>query len=491
MLKSHFKVALRNLSRNKMHTFINITGLSAGMAVAILIGLWIWDELSFDKYNSQYDRIALVMQNQSNNGQVGTYNTVPFPLANELRDKYGSDFKQVVMGFGANNHVLTFGDKIITQTGSYFEAGAPDLMDLKMLRGSRAALKDPNSIILSASVAKAYFGETDPVNQIMKIDMEQAVKVTGVYKDLPHNSSFADMGYIATWQLLYDSWGLKDRKNPWRLNAFKLYVQLADKTELATVSTKIKDAKLRNMQEADALSKPQLFLQPMRQWHLYADFKNGVNAGGKIRYVWMCGIIGVFVLLLACINFMNLSTARYQKRAKEVGVRKAMGAPRRQLILQFFSESLLMTAFAFVGALLLVLLILPFFNQIADKQIEVLWSNPMFWLIGIGFSFITGIIAGSYPALYLSSFRPVKALKGIFTARFAAIPRKALIVLQFTVSVVLESKCTISAIKCLMRCPKDSCGTVFSCPQWVQYLSGTIVPQFRHWLSSRSGCVFK
>ena len=190
--------------------------------------------------------------------------------------------------------------------------------------------------------------------------------------------------------------------------------------------------------QSDARFKPIIFLQPMSNWHLYSDFKNGVNVGGRIQYVWLFGIIGVFVLLLACINFMNLSTARSEKRAKEVGIRKAIGSVRRQLILQFYSESLLIAVFAFFLSLLIVQLSLPFFNDVSDKRMSVLWTSPLFWLVGIGFSLLTGLIAGSYPALYLSSFKPVKVLKGTFrVGRFAAIPRKVLVVTQFSVSIVL------------------------------------------------------
>ena len=438
MFKNYFKIAFRNLIKNKAHSSINIAGLSVGMAVAMMIGLWIWDEWTFDRYNQDYDHIALVMQNQKNNGEIFTYGGEPFPLADVLRSKYGSDFKNVVMGFGPRDLTLTIGDKIFTQSGGYFEPAAPELLDLKMLRGSRDGLKAPNTILLSESVAKAYFGDSDPVNQTIRISKDQNVKVTGVYKDLPSNSSLSALGVIATWQVLYDVWGLKTRQNPWRMNAFQVYVQLANNADLRTVSAKIKDAKKPYLQPADAMNKSQLFLHPMKQWHLYSDFKNGVNAGGRIKYVRLYGIIGIFVLLLACINFMNLSTARSERRAREVGIRKAIGSLRLQLIYQFFSESLLVTALAFVGALVLVQLMLPFFNTIADKKMTIPWSNPVFWLLGIGFSLITGLIAGSYPALYLSSFQPVKVLKGTFrVGPLAAIPRKVLIVLQFTVSTVL------------------------------------------------------
>jgi len=227
-------------------------------------------------------------------------------------------------------------------------------------------------------------------------------------------------------------------EDPWRPNAFTLFVQLNDNADLGAVSAKIKDAKLKKVNEQLAKKKPALFLQPMSNWHLRSEFDNGVNVGGAIQYVWMFGIIGVFVLLLACINFMNLSTARSEKRAKEVGIRKTMGSLRKQLIIQFFSESFLTVVFSFALSLLFVQLLLPFFNSVADKQMSILWINPYFWTISLVFIIFTALVAGSYPAFYLSSFRPVKVLKGTFKAgRFAALPRKALVVVQFTVSVIL------------------------------------------------------
>ena len=273
----------------------------------------------------------------------------------------------------------------------------------------------------------------------MKIDDMPVVKVTGVYEDFPRNSTFAGLNFIAPWDFLYNNdKGMKTMEDPWRPNFATLYVQLNDNADINSVSAKIKDAKLKKVNPQLAKKKPALFLQPMSKWHLYSEFKNGVNVGGAIQYVWLFGIIGVFVLLLACINFMNLSTARSEKRAREVGIRKTVGSSRKQLILQFFSESLLTVVFAFALSLLLVQLMLPFFNQVADKQMSVLWTNPFFWLLSIVFIIITALVSGSYPALYLSSFRPVKVLKGTFKAgRYAAIPRKVLVVLQFTVSVTL------------------------------------------------------
>jgi putative ABC transport system permease protein len=437
MFKNYFKIAWRSIIKSKMHSFINIAGLSIGMAVAILIGLWIYDEVSFNKNFKNYDRIAQVIQNVSNNGEVQTWTNVPYPLAEELRKNYGSDFKEVVMVAGWGDHIITVGDKKLKSVGAFFEKGAPDMFSFKMLNGKNS-LSDPSSILLSASAAKAYFGTEDPLDKIIKIDDKPVVKVSGVYEDFPLNSTFSGLNFISTWDFFYNNNDMKSMEDPWRPNFTKLFVQLNDQADINKVSAKIKDAKLKKVNPQLAKKKPALFLQPMSKLHLYSEFKNGVNVGGAIQYVWMFGIIGVFVLFLACINFMNLSTAQSEKRAKEVGIRKTIGSLRKQLIFQFFSESLLTVAFAFIFSLLLVKIMLPFFNEVANKQMSILWSNPYFWLMGIVFTIITALVAGSYPAFYLSSFQPLKVLKGTFKAgRFATVPRKVLVILQFTVSVTL------------------------------------------------------
>jgi ABC-type antimicrobial peptide transport system permease subunit len=262
--------------------------------------------------------------------------------------------------------------------------------------------------------------------------------VTGVYEDMPNNCSFAGVNFIAPWQLFSNVNQLTKQADPWRCNCFFTYVQVADHANMNAASAKIKDIKHDKVNKSELKQNNQVFLDPMKNWHLYSEFRNGVIVGGRIQYVWLFGIIGAFVLLLACINFMNLSTARSEKRAKEVGIRKAIGSMRRQLVIQFMSESLLIVICSFALAIIFVQLALPFFNNIAGKQMSIAWGSPLFWLCGIGFSLVTGLIAGSYPALYLSSFNPVKVLKGTFKAGpLAAIPRKALVVLQFSVSVVL------------------------------------------------------
>lgn len=439
MYKSYFKTSLRGMIKNKLHTFINVTGLSVGMAVALIIALWISDELSYERNFTNYDRIGQVIQNVTNNGEIQTWTSVPYPLADELRKNYGSDFKHVVLSSGKYPNLLATETIKLNKTGLFAEPDFTKLFSLQMISGSEDAIKDPSSILLSASTAKAYFGDADPLEQMLTIDHKLSVKVAGVYTDIPANSSFSDLQFIAAWDLLYSGtdW-IKNMSDPWRPNGFLIYVQLADNATFKDASVKIKDAKLKKVSEALAKKKPELFIHPMSEWHLYSEFKNGKQTGGRIQYVWLFGIVGAFVLLMACINFMNLSTARSEKRAKEVGIRKAIGSLRGQLVGQFFSESILTAFLSLVLALLIMQLALPFFNTIADKNVAMQWNNPLWWFIGLAFSLGIGVLAGSYPALYLSSIKSVTAIKGVYKAgRQASIPRKILVTLQFTVSVIL------------------------------------------------------
>lgn len=439
MLKNFFKIAWRNLVKNKGYSAINIGGLAVGMAVAMLIGLWVYDELSYDKYHENYSRIAQVMQHANFNGEIGTQTANPALMGPEIRAKYGSDFKYVVQSSWTGGHLLSTGNKHFTKVGNFFEADAPDMLTLKMLKGTRKGLKDPYSIMLSASTAEALFGKDDPINKTIRLDRTSDVKVTGVYEDLPDNTSFREIKIMMPWELwlIQNPWA-KQMEEPWGSNFSQTFVQIADNADMQKVSAKIKNVKLNNVGPEEKRYKWVVFLQPMSRWNLYNEFKNGVNTGGNIRYVWLFGIIGIFVLVLACINFMNLSTARSEKRAREVGIRKAIGSVRWQIIRQFFTESYVVVLLAFILALILVVLLLPLFNDVAGKKMSMPWSNVAFWLICIVFIFITGLLAGSYPAFYLSSFTPLKVLKGTFkVGKGAAIPRRILVVLQFTVSVML------------------------------------------------------
>lgn len=440
MIKSYFKIALRNLLKNKGYTFINVAGLASGMAVALLIGMWVWDELTYNQYHKNYDRLAQVWQHNVYNGVKSSQMSNPYLMAEEIRNNFGSDFKYVLQSTWNFSRILTVGDNKFSKSGMYWEPQVIDMLSINLLKGAPdQVLKDPYSIVLSESVAKAFFADADPLGQTIRINNKNDVKVTGVYEDIPHSSRFRDMSFIMPWELyLIENEWIKSMEEPWGSNFTQTWAQIADKADMEQVSDKILNVKLNKVSEEERKYKPEVFLHPMTKWRLYSEFKEGVNIGGRIEFVWLFGIIGVFVLLLACINFMNLSTARSEKRAKEVGIRKSVGSMRAQLINQFFTESIVVALIAFIVSLGFVYLTLPMFNQVADKKITLLWTNSTFWLIGISFSIFTGILAGSYPALYLSSFQPVKVLKGTFrVGRFASIPRKVLVVLQFTVSVTL------------------------------------------------------
>jgi len=436
MFKNYIKVAFRNLLKHKSFSFINIFGLSMGMAVTMMIGLWVWDELSFDQYHTNYPRIAQVWQLATDGKETGAFTSTPLPLAPELRLSYPADLKYVVRA-GGGSYTIAAGDNKFTQRGCFIEPDGPEMFSFHMLQGTRNGLKDPTSILLSRSLAQKLFGKEDPVGKFVKITNILSLKVAGIYEDLPENSTWSGMAFFAPWDKYVSTWDwVKNLKDDWGSNITDTYVQIADHADMDKVSAKISSVMTRKHPEKNI--KVNLFLHPMRKWHLYSNFVDGVNEGGLITFVWLFGIIGTFVLLLACINFMNLSTARSEKRAKEVGIRKAIGSLRTQLVSQFYSESVLMSLFAFVLAIIFVITMLPWFNTVADKHIIFPWTNAWCWIAGIGFSLLTGFIAGSYPAIYLSSFQPVKVLKGTFRAgRFASLPRKVLVVVQFTVSVLL------------------------------------------------------
>ncbi|MEJ7644734.1 MAG: ABC transporter permease [Chryseolinea sp.] len=438
MIRHYLNIALRNLMRNRGYSLINIGGLAVGMAVAILIGLWIHDELSFNTYYKNYDKIARVTVQGVMNGEIFTSDQMSIPLGTELRSSFPQDFERVIMSSSTSEHILAAEDNKFTMEGNFLSPEAAEMLSLNMLKGTRMGLSDPSSIMLCQSAARVLFGDVDPLHKTIKIDNRLDVIVTGVYEDFPYNTEFRDMKFMASWDLYVSSNDfVKNNQNNWMNSQWQILAQISAKTNFEAVSSKIKNIIVEKVPQAAPL-KITIFLDPMSRWHLYADWYKTGKMEGRVEFVRLFGVIGVFVLLLACINFMNLSTARSEKRAKEVGVRKAVGSVRGQLMLQFFSESLLVVSFSFLLSLVLLGVSLPFFNDLADKKITAPWSNSRFWLLGLGVSLITGLIAGLYPSVYLSSFNPVKVLKGTFNiGRLASMPRKVLVVVQFTVSIAL------------------------------------------------------
>jgi len=447
MIRNYLTTTFRNLARNKAYSFINISGLSVGITVTMLIGLWIWDELSFNTYHKNYNDIAQVWggSNDSQSSTIEGSFALQYPVGTTLKNNYQQHFKYVSMAFETGDYTVSTGDKKFSRKGQFVEESALQMLSLKMLQGNYQSLKDPYSVIISHSTAKAIFGPEDPINKRLRIDNLLEVTITGVYEDMPSNSSFSEVQLFFPWPLLvsYLDW-IKESATDWDNRTVKVYVQLQPTTTLEAANAAIKDLYYlyvpKDFFKTMEKNKPFVQLIPMNSWYLYSEFVNGKPVGGRITYVWLFGIVGIFVLLLACINFINLSTARSSTRAKEVGVRKAIGAGKWQLIRQFLGESYLVVLLAFTIAVLLLLFVQKPFNELADKNIALPFGNPVFWAISILFILLTGCVAGLYPAFYLSSFQPVKVLKGVVkSGRTATLPRKVMVVVQFTVSVVLIS----------------------------------------------------
>lgn len=440
MISNYLKAAWRNLVKNKMYSFINILGLATGMAVVMLIGLWMHDELTANKHHKNYSSLYQVMIHQTFGANRVSQKNLPFPLGEELKARF-PDFKAVAMADWGGIHSLIYKDKKINRNGYYMGEEAIGMFSFNILSGNQDPLHDPYSIVLTDESAKILFGTEDPIGKILKLDNATDLKVTAVVQKQPRNSSLS-FDYLVPWQLqeATNAGIAKYNKTDWRNNDWQAFVQLNDHVQPETVNAKIKEVLIAHNTDENTVKnmKPALFIHPMSKWRLYSDFENGVNTGGFIKYVRMFGILGIIVLIIACINFMNLSTARSEKRAKEVGIRKAIGSERIQLIVQFLSESMLVAALAFVLAIGLVAMALPFFNGLTEKDMSLQLTSPVFWSILIAFTVLTGLLAGSYPAFYLSSFNPVLVLKGHFKAgNTGSLLRKILVVLQFSSAVVL------------------------------------------------------
>ncbi len=437
MFKNYLKIAWRNLKRDKSNSFINIGGLSLGIAATLLIGMWVYNELSYNQEITNYKSIAQVMQNQTFAGEINTSNNQPMQLAPVLRDKYGDHFKHVVTSSFTNSRLLSYNENKISRPGNFMEPGITDMLGLNMLEGSYTALEDPSSIILSKSTSEALFGDESPMGKTIELGTTMKATVAGIYDDLPINSDFRDLTFIAPWHLLKTTQNYEERLG-WGNNWFQTFVETQNGSSMKEISAIIKNAKFDNIDASYQRTKPEVFLHPMDQWHLHSEFENGIVVGGRIEMIWLFSIIGIFILLLACINFMNLATARSVKRSKEVGIRKTIGSQRKQLVFQFFGESLLIVLLAFIVSVALTIVMLPFFNALIEKSLALPWANPYFWFVSIAFILFTAIVSGIYPAFYLSSFKPAKVLKGEVTrSTKAGNFRKSLVVFQFAISIAL------------------------------------------------------
>lgn len=449
MTRNYAKIAFRGLTRNKAYSFINIAGLAMGMAVALLISMWVWDEWNFNKNIENSDRVAKVMWNSTQNGKVITSPNMPFPLAAELRNSHRQDLEKVAVSWSSDDYDILSGERKFRRKGRFMEPEGAHILSPRMLKGSKEALENPASVIISESAAQSIFGSDDPLGRIIRIDNELNAEVAGVYEDFPDNSEYKDLDFIAPWKLFISAkrrqW-ISEAKDNWGIKTFEILVKVAPETDIKSVSRRISGLMLNRVKDnkLEASLKPALLLHPMERWHLFGEWDNGFNAGGQITYVTIFSVVGIAILLLACINFMNLTTARSEKRAREVGVRKAIGSMRSQLIYQFLFESFITVSIALLLAFALVEAALPFFNAVSDKNLQFLkggglLTKPFVWLMIIVFCGAVSVISGSYPAFYLSSFKPAKILKSgnVHFGTITSLPRKILVVLQFTVSVSL------------------------------------------------------
>jgi ABC-type antimicrobial peptide transport system permease subunit len=438
MLISYFKTAWRNIIRSKWYSVLNIVGLATGMAVTLLIGLWVHYQYSYNQFLPDYQRVYQVLSNYNADADVSTQGSTPTKLADVLRAEFPEiEYVSETDWFGP--HGLTVGNKKLHIDGGQVQGDFLKIFQFTLLRGSAGTvLKDPYSIVLTESTAKSLFGQEDPIGKTVRFDNLNDLKVTGILKDLPDNSSFS-FSYLVPFSY-YEAttpWVKKMRTMSFGSgNAFMQWVKLRPGVSYAQLAPKIKDIEKRdNDQNAKTT---EIIFQPMKDWNLYTKFKNGKEAGGFVEYLRLFGIIGLLVLTIACINFVNLTTARSEKRAREVGIRKAMGSQRKDLIIQFLAESFMLVFLAFSLSILLTQMALPAFNGLTHSRLSLPFSNGWFWLLMAGCLCIVALAAGSRPAFYLSSFKPVKVLKGtLHIGKVATLPRKILVVLQFSCSIAL------------------------------------------------------
>ena len=435
MIKNYFKVAWRNLFKNKGFSLTNIAGLTIGMTCTLLIFLWVQDELNYNRFHKHYEDIYQVMANRDFNNQKFTDQNMVLPLAAGIRDEIPEVEKAVVITYPIPT-VLSVGDSRIKKEGYQVSDQFFDLFSWSFVMGNaRTAITDQSSIVLSESTARAIFGDQDPIGKMVRLDNKRDARVSAVVKDAPENSSLR-FDYVVPFN--YSEESTRRAMENWRNSSWSVFIQPKDGAHIDQLEKKITAVKVAH--DPSDLKISSYFLFAMKKWRLYSDFRDGKNVGGMISYVRLFSIIGAIILLIACVNFMNLSTARSEKRAKEVGIRKTLGSDKRSLVFQFLMESMILAFLAFLFCLFAVYILLPAFNQLVDKKLELPFANIKFWLASFAVILCTGFLAGSYPALYLSSFNPTRVLKSTGSAgKRSVLPRHVLVVAQFVISIFLIS----------------------------------------------------
>ncbi len=436
MIKNYLKIAWRNLVKDRAFSVINIAGLAIGMASAVLILLWIQSEVSFDQFHQKKDRVYEAWNRVKRDGTYACWNVTPTVLAKTLK----KDFPEVEHAVRVNwtqQYLFSVGQKRIMGDGNIVDSNFLELFSFPLLQGDPSrALLEPTSILLTQKMARRLFGTEDAMGRTITLDNQYTFKVTGILQDLPPNTRFK-FDCLVPWSAMRQAFGEDEY---WGNNSTATYVLLKERVQHAAIDAKIKHLR-RTYDKEDPDG--ELFLYPMTRWRLYSRFENGIESGGLIEFVRLFGLVALIILLIACINFMNLSTARSEKRAKEVGIRKVAGARRGALVGQFLGESVLIACLAGILALLIVELALPAFSQLTERSLEVQYGHWSFWGFFLGFMVFTGLLAGSYPAFFLSSFQPIRVLKGTLSKVNGSVtPRKVLVILQFCFAIIL----TISTI---------------------------------------------
>lgn len=431
MLKNYLKVAWRNIVRDKSLATINIIGLAIGMAVVALITLWVQQELTFDRFYTKTNRIYEVYNRGDFNKDTWAWPGVGNPLSTLLKNNF-PEFEEVVRCNPASG-ILTTDDRHLKSEGIYTETGFFNLFNFDVKQGNISkALTSQNEIVITETLAQKLFNTSDVIGRTIQLDSSDLFTITAVLKQLPSNSRFKDASYFLSWSYFEDKIG-KEAANSWTNFKVSTFALLKPNSSVEQAESKIQNILIDNQ-----VGQNQLFLHPATKWHLYDKAEHGRFTGGKITLVRMFILIALGILCIACINFVNLTTAKSEKRAREIGVRKVIGAQKHTLVLQFLSETCLLSIIAGILALLIVKLSIPFFNELLHANFTLIFSTYTFWLSAIGFILLTGFLAGLYPAFFLSSFQPIQVLNGLFKSDLSIInPRKALIIFQFTCTITL------------------------------------------------------
>jgi putative ABC transport system permease protein len=446
MIKNYIKVAYRHLTRDKIFSIINISGLALGMVACILISLYILDELSYDTYHKDADRIYRISREFLNEDGVTNLHLgqIAPPFGPLLDEDFKGIIEHTVRMLPSGGSLISYEDIHLEQEGVFFaESTLFDIFSFEVIQGDKSTmLNEPNSIVITETFASIYFGEEDPIGETMRYDDMLDVKVTGIVKDVPHNSHF-HFNCLISFITVENYLGRENLMSNWGSNNYATYILLKKGYDPEELQAQMPDFLNRHMQSNDSEIKAsywtKLNLWPLTSIHLHSHLDTELESNGNITFILIYAAIAAFILLIACINFMNLSTARSLKRSREVGLRKVMGAYRINLFNQFIAESIIYSILAVLIAIVIVSLVLPYFNNFIEKDLELaLLTQPRQLFVFIIIVLATGFVAGSYPAVFLSAFHPVKVIKGIVSDRKGSVTfRHILVVFQFVISIIL------------------------------------------------------